>query len=57
MNEDCNHKFVTTYEETHQYTEHLNGYEDRYEVYEADETCSKCGIYMSRFGKTLLEGE
>jgi len=57
MSEDCNHKFVTTYEETYQYTEHLNGYEDRYEVYEADETCSKCGIYMSRFGKTLLEGE
>lgn len=57
MSENCNHKFVTTYEETYQYTDTSRGYEDRYEIYEADETCSKCGIYMTRKGKTFLEDE
>ena len=57
MSEDCNHKFVTTYEETYQYTDISRGYEDRYEAYRAYETCSKCGVYMSRSGKTFLGGE
>ena len=57
MSENCNHKFVTTYEETYQYTDTSRGYEDRYEIYEAYETCSKCGIYMTRKGKTFLEDE
>ena len=51
---DCKHKLMTTWEETYQYTEELNGYTDRYEVYRADVVCINCGIQMSRFGKTYL---
>ena len=59
MSQNCNtgHKFVTEWEENYQYTEALNGYVDKYEVYRAYVTCGNCGIQQTRFGKSYIEGE
>jgi hypothetical protein len=56
MSDNCNHEFITTWEETYQYeAQELNGYIDKFEVYRADVTCSNCGIQQSRFGKSYIE--